>query len=571
MATTSKTPTNKVAPKAAPKSTTLKAIPGGASAKDRADALARTNSYEKANGLKVTTASEAESRRQAASKSISKARETDPYYGKYKPGSIPEVDNLINVGNVNNTPSIDAPTIGTQPKLNLAQIPTTNSDFSSFVGSVGATTNLQTQYDQQAKDAQAKVDEQQAKLDRINKFSLTDEYAKLQKQQGVPDLTKKLQEANLTLTQMQNEYQLQNNTLEQQTVPEPFVIGQQNELQKTAAIKIGAQAAIVQVLQGNLDLANHYVDKVIDLEYKDFQRKYEAQKYNLEAAKDLLTKTEAKQAKLLDHQLDLQKASYTSFLNLKNDLAKEAIKKGFAGDLGAIMSATDYEQLGSFMSKYTPSGTPITRANAQNNVATANNVINSRALDSTVGTSIFSRAASSVGGTIGRFFTGLIGGGAAGAAIGSVFGGVGAIPGAILGGLAGGISLVSQGAKDSFSGDRQDFIASVEQLRGQLTLDNLINAKARGATFGALSEGELQLLQNSGSKLSSWAIKDKVGNVTGYNVSEKVFKKEIDKINNFAKLDYLNKGGTPTDVGAQVMPDGSVWTMNSDGTMTQLK
>ena len=121
------------------------------------------------------------------------------------------------------------------------------------------------------------------------------------------------------------------------------------------------------------------------------------------------------------------------------------------------------------------------------------------------------------------------------------------------------------------TGEQQNFIAGVEQMRGQLTLDNLINAKAQGATFGALSEGELKLLNESATKIGKWAIKDSEGNVVGYDTSEKAFKSELDRINNFSKLDYILKGGNPNDIGATITDDGHIWSQNSDGTITQLK
>jgi len=119
-----------------------------------------------------------------------------------------------------------------------------------------------------------------------------------------------------------------------------------------------------------------------------------------------------------------------------------------------------------------------------------------------------------------------------------------------------------------FTGSKSNFIAGVEQIRGQLTLDALSNAKARGATFGALSEGELGLLQSSASKIGSWAVV-KDNKVVGYKTTASEFNKELDKINNFAKYDYVLKGGDPASVGIQVMPDGSLVTKNSDGTFTK--
>ena len=126
------------------------------------------------------------------------------------------------------------------------------------------------------------------------------------------------------------------------------------------------------------------------------------------------------------------------------------------------------------------------------------------------------------------------------------------------------------GIVDYFSGAKSNFIASVEQLKSNLSLDNLIQAKARGATFGALSDSELQVLSAAATKIGTWAKKDKAGNVVGYAASEKDFKQELDKINNFAKLDFILKGGDPTSVGVEQLPDGTMWTQNSDGTYTQL-
>jgi len=118
---------------------------------------------------------------------------------------------------------------------------------------------------------------------------------------------------------------------------------------------------------------------------------------------------------------------------------------------------------------------------------------------------------------------------------------------------------------------KNNFLANVQQITSQLTMDSLINAKAQGATFGALSEGELKLLEAAASKLNTWAIKDKSGNVTGYSVDPATFKRELDRINNFAQLDYVLKGGNPADVGIQMMPDGSFVYRNSDGSYKEFE
>lgn len=134
-----------------------------------------------------------------------------------------------------------------------------------------------------------------------------------------------------------------------------------------------------------------------------------------------------------------------------------------------------------------------------------------------------------------------------------------------------GATALQRGALFDVTGSKSNFVAGVQQLQQQLTLNSLQNAKANGATFGALSEGELGLLSQSASKLGTWAIKDKAGNVTGYSANPNDFKAELDRINNYAKLDFLLKGGDATSIGVQQMPDGTFWTKNSDGSMTQLQ
>lgn len=122
-----------------------------------------------------------------------------------------------------------------------------------------------------------------------------------------------------------------------------------------------------------------------------------------------------------------------------------------------------------------------------------------------------------------------------------------------------------------FTGRQQNFLAGVQQITQGLTLQNLENAKQNGATFGALSEGELNLLSSSATKINSWAVKDKDGNINGYNTTDANMKAELNKIANYTRLDYINKGGDPTQVGAQLMTDGHYYVQNSDNSFTQIK
>lgn len=130
--------------------------------------------------------------------------------------------------------------------------------------------------------------------------------------------------------------------------------------------------------------------------------------------------------------------------------------------------------------------------------------------------------------------------------------------------------LFGRGGNTDFGAARGDFQAGIQQLTSQLTLDNLLKAKADGATFGALSEGELGLLSATATKLNAWAKTDDKGNITGFKTSEANVIRELDKINNFAKKDYILKGGNPQSIGASVQPDGKIFSKNGDGTFTEI-
>lgn len=96
-------------------------------------------------------------------------------------------------------------------------------------------------------------------------------------------------------------------------------------------------------------------------------------------------------------------------------------------------------------------------------------------------------------------------------------------------------------------GAKRDFIAGVEQLVSGLSLESLVAAKSRGATFGALSDSEMRILSSSASKIGSWAKRDETGKVVGYAIDESSMKKELKNIsenlnNAIKKVDPLGIG-----------------------------
>ena len=98
---------------------------------------------------------------------------------------------------------------------------------------------------------------------------------------------------------------------------------------------------------------------------------------------------------------------------------------------------------------------------------------------------------------------------------------------------------------NTITGKEAAFAGSVHQLISKETLDTLINLKKNGGTLGALSDQERLMLQNAGSKLASWEVKDENGNGTGvWAVTEADFKKELQTIKTLTQRAIEQAGGS---------------------------
>lgn len=125
-------------------------------------------------------------------------------------------------------------------------------------------------------------------------------------------------------------------------------------------------------------------------------------------------------------------------------------------------------------------------------------------------------------------------------------------------GLNNAVGTIALGRKAPFQwGQKADFIASVEQLVSDLSLESLIDAKSRGATFGALSDTEMRMLASAATKIGTWRQRDKDGNVTGYKASESAFKDELDNISKIflraVKGNELNQSTNTTQTSTPIM------------------
>lgn len=92
-------------------------------------------------------------------------------------------------------------------------------------------------------------------------------------------------------------------------------------------------------------------------------------------------------------------------------------------------------------------------------------------------------------------------------------------------------------------GDVNRFRSDLTSLSSIISLDTLKNLKASGATLGAISEKELNILQTAGTRLG--LITDKNGNVSGRsNLSESDFKNRLAELQSASiKINILNDLG----------------------------
>lgn len=117
-----------------------------------------------------------------------------------------------------------------------------------------------------------------------------------------------------------------------------------------------------------------------------------------------------------------------------------------------------------------------------------------------------------------------------------------------------------------FTGAKENFISGVQQLTSQDTLNTLIELKKAGGTLGALSNEERIMLKNAATKISNWEIPNKKGKIVGYDIDQKAFKKELEKLKSLANTAVTNSI-IPIN---RTTEDGASWIQNVDGSFTNI-
>lgn len=474
-------------------------------------------------------------------------------------------------------------------------------------------------------------------LKGIQPVSQEEAYLKREKQAGILNLQGEVNNYTSQLNTISKNAQAQNLSLEGtgrgQTTS--FIGGEQARINREAAIASLPISAQLDAAQGNLDSATARLDKLWAINQADVKQQYDFKKGVIDAVFSYASNSE--QNILTARLADIKTKQDTTSANISRlqEWSKMAVQTGqsnlitqftaldpksptFDRDFGLLQSkvvdptvaldvAIKRSQLNALNTPKVPgapeiknfgttespiwkqwSGTgwtdvsgisnskpanALASALALNDISNVSSILTNSAIGSVVGPSSLARTSPGLWGATKRFFTGALAGGVTGAGVGAIAGGLGAIPGAIIGALATGSVNASRGSMSQLTGNSQNFIGSVENMRAELTKDKLAQAKGEGVTFGALSDGERGLISQAATKIGTWAVTDTGtldGKVTGYNIDEKSFKQEIDTINYFKKLDAVLQGSTPESVGAVRQADGKLYVANSDGTLSEL-
>lgn len=400
-------------------------------------------------------------------------------------------------------------------------------------------------------------------------------YKQQLEQSGVSGAEKQLADLNILMAQQQASFQQGMLDTEGKVIPMRFITGQQAQMQKQYAITAGNTAMMAQALQGNISMAKQTAMDTVNLEYADREAELDMQKQMLELNYDKLTRSEKRRADELNFMLDQEtkrleeekiekqskydlaisalengadQATVSKIINSKDlgsaimamggSLAQKAaggapVKIGtdskgkdiywvegygaVSGDqlLGKIGGGTDemlfetYDpdaynwavsirdgkaklsdisgdpelktRTNTILNSLPPSDTAISEAESM--ITNLQTLLNHPGLNSSVGPTFLTRTA-----------------------IGDIW------------------------------GNKDAFLGLAENIVSKKALDELISSKKEGATFGALSEREMSILRAASTALGAWEnLKD--GKLSGYDVDQKTFKNEVNKlITDYQKL-----------------------------------
>ena len=445
--------------------------------------------------------------------------------------------------------------------------------------------------DAQPTDTEKKVDSLNKKIVNTAEgigSSLEDARASAEQRVGYTETNSELAKTNEKIAQRQTQFRREIRAFDEdarnRSINRAFFDNQKTKIEADATAELADLYIIQNAQQGNLDSARSYIDVAVDNRYKSIQLDIQAKQAELATLIPKLEKEEKNKALKLQFALGERErnlATEKEDAKTMRELALTAASNGATSDV--VTAITNSKSVNDAISKASPYVGLLERQ-AASRAAYSASLSNRKALidlalsgdkdamaklgslgesiqaqldaakttaereqrQKTINTSyeiaeklnIAERIATSpaFGAATGVLqnnpFLRIGGGAAAGAGTGFVGGsaipGIGNVVGTVIGGVAGaGVAtknyLQTEKARETLFDD-------IESLTSRETLQTLIDAKAEGATFGALSDAELNLLIQATNALSSKIETDGSGRIIGLSGTPESIQRSMNEV-----------------------------------------
>ena len=424
---------------------------------------------------------------------------------------------------------------------------------------------------------------------------------------GIPQFNTQLNDINSQIKQLQSDATSATIRSEDRLAPSFAIQGEQTKIEHERAIKALGLNAIASTLQGNIALAQQQADRAVATEFGPIQEQIDYAQKVFDLNKETLTREDAKKALLVQAQLDERQRLLDNQKEDKKTIigwAAEASKNGASSLLiNKALAETDPNTALSILSGFLADPVAkqqaladLTQTRAQTKLTNANiKKLNEKTVETVSG--VFK----DIVGADGKTHSLLVN-----PKTGETIKDYGATPLTIeekkaedskiqsaktqipvltdklsvikdiqnspyLNDIVGPNSASRISWTSILTGGKSDLLGKVNQLTSQETLNQLLQIKAAGGTFGALSEKELGILKDSATALNGVALHEDASNperITGFKASEDYVNAELKKLydsTNNIKIQMEQLSGTQATGDDTQTVNGVTYKKGPDG------
>ena len=415
------------------------------------------------------------------------------------------------------------------PEINMKEsAPIANQAVQSAQAQTEEQTNLQNLTDQRIVDQQKQFAEQESLAQTIGGGGdlLRNEFSR--GQEVLKPIEKDIQDLNSLINQKTRSVQNQIMDEEGRIIPKAFVTGRQAIIQQRGAADIASLGALLDAKNGMLSNAQEKLNQSLQISQAVQKAEVGEKQARITLLKEITGVSQDEEQKEVD-KLQAEAKKFEEERDAISSIALQAMQSGAGADeiQRITQSKSEDEAIGNATSlgKIAELDLQIKRQTiAKNNIAMQ--VAQAEKLQQSSPVQAEAKRASSKA-TL-DLVTGMIGN-----------------PVGIQSSV--GTTILGRVSNPFFLADSTKFRANAKTLTAKDTLNSLIDVKSQGATFGALSDGERQLVAQAANELAGFAIYDNVGNPTGrFRGSESNVFNAMQVIQENAAKSFFRNGGVVT-------------------------